>query len=1336
MSLSHAHHGYVHQDIVTAYALACLLLPGRADREVVGDRKIVVGDRFDDLTLCGLTTQRSQIKSHGGDRKLTLSDLTTLKIDFRIVSGAPALSERLLYDGRCTFRPRPGLLLCKLCDGEGVNAPWEEYRSAHDHQRRTDNTSYGSGDDAIMFARLVGRLRVAGRDGASSLTINWLATLENLPVHPYDIVVLLGDVYGADVAESVVEALQPGRGRAWSHIAVASLSADPNVARAHAEAALDEGLPASGISLCLNFGADPARVPPSDANLDEPTSEVLTRAVRLDEDLLTKWLTELDLAQAKGDETVLFRVENMIPPDTWYHRWLRFAVALRRDIDDETIVADLHRLSEDVKVFEGDPRVVDLYSVHDEIRSSFRQALNRLHDAQWFDAIEALAKIGTETSSWLQRSRGGPLPIDSFLKLCLATADTDAKREKASDIAADLLTPGQLGGEYYETHAEDQFLLVRVHLAAGRQAPAERAWEDGCLYLSGYGWRKDITVYEVLDPIDTLGAADPIRIRSALKTLQPIVEAVLAHTDGKSTSHAIHQWLDVAAELHPAGALLHLARESVVSYPSFGGFEHALPKALSALEGSLPADVLVAGWVAAGATARAAPKAALAACEPAIVTKPEWSAVWSVIIASLAGDGLDAVRGLTDEVAASAIRLGRQVPTLPAEADDESSEPSYGARSSRRTSTGPAFALPEDAGPLQIAHSVRRWRDLTDRPGADAVVNALGWRLVVLHQEGRDAEAETLIRRIARDTPSWTSDDLLSGLADGLTRHEARRLAAVTSTLAYTRARDGWRRFGGRAAQDLFLRAASLDPDLAWSTLAEEVADCVARGGEHGATVHLIELLVAGGRVDEAYDAWNEACRVVRYRLPATGPIDAIDVEYDEKSTDSLAALGCAIVARLNHCLIDERRAASAALALFAAVGGSAFAPIIDFAAEHAPMSVLLAVLHTAYVYEPEPYDATRRCERALGSIAFGEYASARVLARRLLARAGLGVVSAPPRPLPPAPRLDAERIEELSHYIGERRIESVEAIWPDFRRVVAERLEVAIEGDELRDRMTSAFRHLRSSRKGRDYRLWFPDSEEKVRVLQTTAAAIPPALSSNGLVDAEDEEVVGMSLLGNLDLGVRLSLSRIVRPEHHPVPAELPPVIVERGTRLVQNGDFAGWVVLAHHEQELAVGEGYDKPVEGRLQTWSGLQFADETADLEGQLPLGYGRPGVWLRPAPEGAGPAPFRGPAAGLEICVDEWGTFMVLAPHPILVIASRLRPAPFARGLVLVDSDRQPAIVAHSWRQHLLGEDEISDHEHRLVGMELLVRSDIVDKASKWAIAGPVHIIKTETNKTED
>ena len=67
--------------------------------------------------------------------------------------------------------------------------------------------------------------------------------------------------------------------------------------------------------------------------------------------------------------------------------------------------------------------------------------------------------------------------------------------------------------------------------------------------------------------------------------------------------------------------------------------------------------------------------------------------------------------------------------------------------------------------------------------------------------------------------------------------------------------------------------------------------------------------------------------------------------------------------------------------------------------------------------------------------------------------------------------------------------------------------------------------------------------------------------------------------------------------------------------------------------------------------------------------------------------------------------------------------------FERGLVLVDSKGHAAVMARSWRQQLLDDDNPIDHEHRLVGMELLARPDVVHEASNWAIAGPVHVIKT-------
>ncbi len=76
--LSPAYHGYSHQDVVTAYALASLLLPQSEARVVAVEHKVVAHDRFDDLELRGTLRIRVQIKAHQGEaRPLRLSDFTT-----------------------------------------------------------------------------------------------------------------------------------------------------------------------------------------------------------------------------------------------------------------------------------------------------------------------------------------------------------------------------------------------------------------------------------------------------------------------------------------------------------------------------------------------------------------------------------------------------------------------------------------------------------------------------------------------------------------------------------------------------------------------------------------------------------------------------------------------------------------------------------------------------------------------------------------------------------------------------------------------------------------------------------------------------------------------------------------------------------------------------------------------------------------------------------------------------------------------------------------------------------------------------------------------------------
>jgi hypothetical protein len=255
---------------------------------------------------------------------------------------------------------------------------------------------------------------------------------------------------------------------------------------------------------------------------------------------------------------------------------------------------------------------------------------------------------------------------------------------------------------------------------------------------------------------------------------------------------------------------------------------------------------------------------------------------------------------------------------------------------------------------------------------------------------------------------------------------------------------------------------------------------------------------------------------------------------------------------------------------------------------------------------------------------------------------------------------------------------------------------------------------------------MWLPVDEEQERILQMVGAAGRAARAMEGVLDPAVEDIIGGLLVGEVGLGVRTALSRVPRPSQHPTPSDAPPFAVSPGHGLVPRGDFTGWVVVGHHERQLVVGEGYDKPVVARPEAWSALTYVDGPVDLGGNLPMGYGLPRIWEHRAPAGAAAGPFLGPALGFDIVRDAFGVLEVLAPHPVLVLAAGLVPAPFEQGLALVDEKGELALVGRVWREALLGTEEIDDHEHRLEGIELLAREDVITRAAVWSTGDPVTV----------
>lgn len=1239
-------------------------------------------------------------------------------VAFAALYGGEELAARLLHDGRPTFRPRPGIVLCDTCDREGAVPPWSQYIGALERLRATDNTVYSGGELHVDNARVIGVLRLATVDEAEALTRSWLSNEAATPVHPFDAAHSYGVVAGADGLAKLTAELPAGATRGWAKLATAYLTDADAVAAGLATEVVQEDaddLGLEGLRMALDLGADLSTLA-ARFDLDALTDAVVESDARSRLPDLVAWLLALDITTQGGSGAELSRVEKQIPASFWYRRWLQFAVRLRYQTDPVETLEALRAIAQDIDRNIGTPRVIDLYSVRDEVKRTFRTALARMPADLYPIAIGYVFAVAD----------AGVFQVDDVLEMLIRTGDTEAKRAAASTEAAARLHPDRRGEEVYDTHAGHQFLLTVLHARAGQGDLAEAAWQEGCTFLAGYGFRKDITIFEVIDPLPALGAAAPDRMPVCLAAVQRPVEALLAHTDLRETRWAIHQWADAAAALHPSGGLMHVARTALASEPSVGDLDHAMARGAAALFEQVDDAVLQAFWVALGPIAGERVEAALRQCEQPTMLRDD---AWRLLTASLLGDteapSADTARLVED----SAARLEVTPPAVPSLRKVKDSIGTSPPRQTGATELSVPFTLGVDASPARVAHAVRRWRARPNRSTVGEVSDLVLGRLIEIATGDAD-EARWLLHRIAADTPQWESDTLLADLAAGLEEQGYVSLAAVAYTLAYTRRRDGWRRFAGTKEQSLFTQALGLDAALAWATLTTEVADGVTDGAEHGITVHLLELLAAGGRVDDAFACWDESLAVIDSRLPSVGPWDAPNIRYDAAADDVYRALGACLVARLAHITVTAREAALAGIGLLARLTTESAARVLggalDIAAELAPPSVLQPLLCAVELHEPAPFAATVRAAGTLHTLAACDLVSIRTVAGALLQRAGVDVPPLPATDLALAPKADDAHVRDVIEFLGMARLAAVQTVWGGFARVAVDEFDTAIRSEEsiTRHRAAAERLHLPYDHDGVGF--FMPACEERERALQRAGAVARTRLALKGQVNPAIDGAIGRALLVEHELSLQWALSRAPRPGHHPDPAQARTEAVADLT-VVRDGPHAGWVVLAHHESLCRPSDDVLRAAVQDRVVWSAVTTGPDVSEIAEQLashlPLGRGNVQSWLDAMPDGP---PVPGLLVDLDITHGSFSVLQLLIPSAFVLAVATLLPAPDIAGLVLLDVEAEPAIILRRWADRLLDDEHLSGAVHLRSGSEVLIRRDVFDSILAEAVLPAVTV----------
>ena len=1149
--------------------------------------------------------------------------------------GCETVAGRMLDERRLVVPARAGLQMCAALDRAGGVAPWPEYMTAYVRESENDNTSYGEASSrAVSIAWTRGRLRLAsmtsgeGREETDSdpdvptpsegtesavdnqiyLPMNWSGLAEWLSRDPFaipEVTAAILDTHGLAGLEAVLHHLQnPG----ILCLAVAELVArgeaptEVGSTQEWCATAIGNGIRTGTAHRLLSLGADvndvaPVSVEELRAQLLELTQTVQKPRTQWDGGTVDLWMDLCSIA-ARRDPISLDFAGALIIGEGWYRCWLRFVIALNRaeasalDQSRLALVA-LDCLKEDLRPFVGDPRSIDLYMIHDSISDTIRRATRLLDGVDWIKGIRTLKSVSEGISTTMSGELGGPVPIDFVLEIMVTTAETEHVEFAKTEIESEIEQGS--AGRYYSDLASYRLLAARLAIRNGELFEAERYWREACAFMAGYGWHKDITIFELLDPLDVLISADSRRGRIRVAHVQGLCERVPYHTDRRETRGAWGRWWELLAAADPV-ALVDIVSRGLLSEcnePNAHLYE-ALEDVWRAAAGK--ADAVVAGALRLSLDAKSEPDDAAALqrlLDADESINPKLRKLMVMLMARvderpvsysytnsdeiLAEDDLR-VDALNRVASAAGLPLSISFRDSPLRNDRpfDGDGQTKGHRGVEPDSAPPAFP----AGPPGLSQAIRAWRNRpydsnTSEWSTARFASVIGYRLVELAQAGRSDEAESTLHTLADFIDFGDRSKLLAEIAEGLERHELHRLSATAFALEWTRTRShgGWLNFGGQTELESLQRATKLDPEATLSVVAEEVERFVLgdRFGTYGITQALVIALAAGAlSVDDplttAFAAWDEAWSVIDLRAPIVHSSDLPKFPYLAPAEDDGGefvgnldeALCLATVSGMAHPSRERKRRTLVALDLLLAlrpgIAANALAVVLDQPSDPATLCWLMSLIFDRMTDHDE---LVRTCERQLIALAASEYLTVRATARRLLGPVAPGLPSsATPHPALLRDEMRSlwsstngndftgphrKRSEHIVEEVAGKRIRGGEVQLPGLEEAIVSRVEDAMESDSYQKMMQDQLRSFADQQRKRWPDAYFVGEQTVEETLQLVAGGGRMAYMVAGeplSAPEKWEEKLGLTLLDNPTIPLTLEWTRQPRPNIPTVPS------------------------------------------------------------------------------------------------------------------------------------------------------------------------------------------------------
>jgi len=1302
--------------------------------------------------------------------------------------GAPWLADRLLFEGRPVFPARLGLRLCEAIDRAGGVPPWKEYLDAFKSSRANDTTLYSAEQErAIVLAHLRGTLRLSNNVNTAAFA-NWLVQ-DDLPCPSALVTIFLDIDQSGALALKIIRSLPKKRRSAYVFALAQQL---PRLGTTHQ-------LPSKGALLrramklvlsswdtlqALEMGVDPSLFRVDENELIAQTKIILNYDSQWTEAAVMKWMSLVFIA-AHTNPTLLDRVILLVQGKGWYRCWLEYVVEIARFKASGTgsILPAFKLLTIETNPFTGKPRACDLFRIRSLIRETLRLGLKHVADTDWSVVLRIFQEVSDNTTVSLQNSLSGPLSTELLLELAIDFT-TPSRWSDTSNFIEEYFKDAAASRTYYDTIAQYYLLRARLSVAIGDTSQAETYWAYTAHLNACYGHHKDITIYELLDSIPELIKRDGVKARERLVRLKLLVRRVLRHTDHKETRHALLTWWSLVAkadgigtgmliaeqmldtpnhqaeELHDAQFKLHLEQGGKMSLPV--RFASRLSLGYQSASGDDDAELL--------RLLKATPLDNL----PDELAADSITSLFQDRVTDNHDDEVD-IKGFR-QLASGALELNGYTLEVPTTSGSQQRE-EYALPVRVEAQINSQVGIEWGDTPIDIARAIRQWSQRSygldsgeafQNRSLNATIEALGWRLLTLCEEGNSETAENLLRFLGEHVSYSNAKPVMQSLAQGLVRFGLTRLAVIAYVFAYTQSKGGggWLTFGGKEHEESLQAAVALDAKLALSELGMAIVH-VLNGkyyGVQGISQALVQAFcsdVIGADVSTTpFEVWDAAADVIADRLPPLGEDDEDDVPYipttsnNETIQELESAIAATVVSNVAHPEKPLKRGALLGTAWLLQLAPSTAIKGLRLALKRnldpAGKTWLLWLL---LQFETAPYPITQGCLEELTDLAQSSLLTVRSLAGQILTRAS---IIAPPPPATsvkivgiPLSNEQQKRnytlaIEELEQCASER-VALAEEFMPQLGVAASLMLGRLFNDEEFQHSYSSQMKGLTHPSSQRQPDAYTLKQEAVERILQEVAAGARVAQAKeDGIVrnPQEFEKELAEALIDNPELPLRVAASRVPRPNPHTI------LEAEHTTATlptVEQGPYKGWCILGAYERRIILGDRYKKITGKTVLITGGAEVSAASASHNHPIPFGFGSTLRWLETmeeSPPSISPRKnLKGPLIGVETdTVPKYFGLgipqMVLVPHPALIRILNLRNGPILNGLTLLDGKGNKAIVARTWRTKFVRGDDFGPPYPLIVGMDVLMRPDLLEILEQQFSPNSVRFCSRHTESADD